>query len=462
MDSAAAARIPCFKAYDVRGRVPAELDPGLAARIGAAYAAWLRPRRVAIGYDVRPSSPALAQALTAALVDAGCEVVDIGRCGTEEVYFATFHLGLSGGIMVTASHNPPEYNGFKIVREEGRPVSADSGLKDIERLARSLGWPSSGRAAPATAPRPGAVVARDTRAAYVAHLLSYVDAAALPRLDVVVNAGNGMAGPVVDALEPHLPARLIKVHNAPDGAFPNGVPNPILPENRAATADVVRSTGADLGVAWDGDFDRCFFFDARGRFVEGCYLVGLLAERALARHPGAAIVHDPRLVYNVIDVVERAGGRPVPSKGGHAFMKETLRREDAVYGGENPGHHFFREFSSCDSGMIPFLLVLEHLGRTGTSLAALLDERAALYPVSGELNFQIDDPAAATARVRDRFEAEAQRVDELDGVSMDFGSWRFNVRRSNTEPLVRLNVEARADAALVAARTAEIRRLLLG
>jgi len=446
-------KLSCFKAYDVRGRVPEELSEHLAYRIGRAYAALLSPARVAVGRDIRTSSLPLAEALTAGLNDAGVEVWDLGLCGTEQVYFATSHLRLDGGIMVTASHNPPEYNGMKFVREESRPISGDSGLHEIERLA----------AAPELPPSPGARGGRratDSLNAYIAHLLSYIDPQVMKPLKVVVNPGNGCAGPVLDALEPHLPFRFIKICHAPDPAFPHGVPNPLLPENRRITAEAVREHKAAVGLAWDGDFDRCFFFDAQGAFIEGYYLVGFIAAALLAHQPGAAIIHDPRLTWNTIDMVQEAGGRPVMSKTGHAFIKARMRLENALYGGEMSGHHYFRDFAYCDSGMIPWLLVLERICRTGQPLAALMAARMALYPCSGEINRKLADPDAALARVEARYQADAIGLDRTDGLSLEFPAWRFNLRPSNTEPVLRLNLETRQDPALLKAKTAELLALM--
>jgi phosphomannomutase len=457
------ARLECFKAYDVRGRVPDQLNEEMAELIGRAYAALVGPRKVVVGHDVRLTSPGLAQAVCRGLTTSGVDVVDIGLVGTEEVYFATFSLGLDGGIMVTASHNPRDYNGMKFTRDRARPISADTGLLDIEALVvDALAREARRESAPvkAEAPRSGVISSFDVRPTYVAHLLSYVDVTRLRPLKVVVNAGNGGAGPVVDLLERSLPLRFVKINHRPDGSFPKGVPNPLLPENRAATAEVVVAEGADLGIAWDGDFDRCFFFDERGEFVEGYYLVGLLAERALRRHPGAAIVHDPRLVWNTQDLVQAAGGRPVVSKSGHAFIKEKMRAVDGAYGGEMSAHHYFREFSYCDSGMIPWLQMVEALSEDGRPLSALMEERIALYPVSGEINLSIADPPAALAAVRAAYEPGALSVDETDGVSIDYPAWRFNVRMSNTEPVVRLNVETRADRALLELKTRELLDIL--
>jgi phosphomannomutase len=447
------AKLTAFKAYDVRGRMPDELNESLATDIGRAYAAFVKPRRVAVGYDIRLSSPALAAALKAGLKEGGCEVLDIGLWGTEAVYFATFSQKLDGGIMVTASHNPPDYNGMKFVREEARPISADTGLKDMAALIEA------GRFTPAATP--GTERALDIRASYVDHLLSYVDRTKMRKLKVVVNAGNGGAGLVVDQLEPYLPFEFVKVNHAPDGTFPNGIPNPMLEENRAATADAVRRTGADVGLAWDGDYDRCFFFDEQGTFIEGYYLVGLLAEEFLRREPGARIVHDPRLTWNTIDIVRKNGGEPVLCKSGHAFIKAKMREVDGAYGGEMSAHHYFRTFSYCDSGMIPWLLVLQILCERGKTLSELVGERMRLFPASGEINRHLTtDARTVLARVQKIYEKTAQSVDHTDGLSMEFADWRFNLRGSNTEPLVRLNVESRGSEALMRDKTAELLALL--
>jgi phosphomannomutase/phosphomannomutase/phosphoglucomutase len=446
-------KISCFKAYDVRGRVPDELNEDLAYRIGRAYAAFLSPARVAVGRDIRFSSLPLTEALMAGLNDAGVEVWDLGLCGTEQVYFGTSHLGLDGGIMVTASHNPPEYNGMKFVREESRPLSGDSGLKEIERLAAAPELP------PASRPK-GLRRATDCLDAYIAHLLSYIDPQVMKPLKVVVNAGNGCAGPVLDALERYLPFKFIKICHAPDPTFPHGVPNPLLPENRQITIQAVKDHEAAAGLAWDGDFDRCFFFDEQGTFIEGYYLVGFIAAALLAPQPGAAIIHDPRLTWNTIDMVQAAGGRPVMSKTGHAFIKARMRLENALYGGEMSGHHYFRDFAYCDSGMIPWLLVLESMCRTGQPLSALVRERMDRYPCSGEINRTLLDPDVALQRVEARYMTESIAADRTDGLSLEFPAWRFNLRKSNTEPVLRLNVETRQDPALLTAKTAELLALM--
>ena len=444
--------LPAFKAYDIRGRVPEELNEDLARRIGVALAAQLAPGPVVLGHDVRLTSPALQDALAAGLRGTGREVIDIGLCGTEEVYFQTDHLGAAGGVMVTASHNPMDYNGMKLVKENARPISSDTGLFAISDAVAV----DTSEAQP---PRAGQTAQHD-KSAYIQHLLSYVDAAKLKPLKLVVNAGNGGAGAIVDLLAPHLPFEFIRICHEPDGSFPNGIPNPLLPENRAATANAVREHGADFGIAWDGDFDRCFFFDHTGRFIEGYYLVGLLAKAILARNPDGKIVHDPRLVWNTVEMVEQAGGVPVLCKSGHAFIKEKMRAEDAVYGGEMSAHHYFREFAYADSGMIPWLLIAQLISESGRSLADWVEDRMAAYPCSGEINFKVADAKAAVARVMEHFAARSPALDHTDGISADFGDWRFNLRSSNTEPLLRLNVEARGDAALMQARTDEISRLI--
>lgn len=444
--------ITCFKAYDVRGRVPDQLNEAIARRIGRAYAQVIEPRQVVVGHDIRLSSEAIKAALVQGLVEQGVDVYDIGLCGTEEIYFATSHAGMDGGIAVTASHNPKDYNGMKFVREDSRPISGDTGLFDIRALAeRDEFQPAA---------RPGQVHQLDTSAAYVRHLLSYVEVAALKPLKIVVDAGNGGAGRVVDLLEPHLPFEFIKLHHEPDGNFPNGVPNPLEPENRAATIAAVREHGADLGLAWDGDFDRCFFFDEHGDFVEGYYVVGLLAEAFLKRQGPARVVHDPRLVWNTIDIVESLGGEAVQSKTGHAFIKERMRLENAVYGGEMSAHHYFRDFAYCDSGMIPWLLVTGLVCAAGKGLSTLVSERVAAYPCSGEINRTIGDPAAVLTRVEGVYRGQAISIEYVDGLSMAFANWRFNLRMSNTEPVVRLNVESRGDAALMQAKTRELLGLI--
>jgi phosphomannomutase len=442
-----------FKAYDIRGRVPEELDADIAYAIGRAFVELTRPKQVAVGQDVRLSSPELAAAVSRGIMDAGADVLDIGLCGTEQVYHATFSRNLGGGIMVTASHNPMGYNGMKLVREDAKPVSGDSGLKEIQaRVASQPEW---------RAPlQRGKLESIDLKRDYVRHLLGYIDIKRLRPLILVTNAGNGCAGPVVDALEQELPFKFVKLQQEPDGHFPNGIPNPLLPENRAVTAAAVRKHKADLGLAWDGDFDRCFFFDGEGGFVEGYYLVGLLARTLLAHHPGSKIVHDPRLTWSTIETVKAAGGVPVLSKTGHAFIKERMRREDALYGGEMSAHHYFRDFRYCDSGMIPWLLVAELISVSGQSLKQLVSAQQAAFPVSGEINRVVIDPDRVIAAIEAKYLPNAAHMDQVDGLSLEYPDWRFNLRKSNTELVLRLNVETRGDAKLMEARTAELLGLI--
>jgi phosphomannomutase len=447
-------KITCFKAYDVRGRIPDQLNEDIAGRIGRAFAAVVKPRKVVIGHDIRLSSESIKAAVIDGLLEQGVDVYDIGLCGTEEIYFATSHAQMDGGIVVTASHNPKDYNGMKFVREESKPISGDTGLFDIQALAEQNEFEAAGRR--------GQLHSLDTSAAYVQHVLGYVNPSQLRPLKIVVNAGNGGAGRVVDLLESHLPFEFIKLHHEPDGHFPNGVPNPLLVDNRAPTIAAVREHGADLGIAWDGDFDRCFFFDSAGEFVEGYYLVGLLAEAFLQDNPGASVVHDPRLTWNTIAITEASGGRAVQSKTGHAFIKERMRKENAVYGGEMSAHHYFRDFAYCDSGMIPWLLVAGLISSRGASLAEMVAERMAAYPCSGEINRTIEDPSAVLAAAEATYGSKALVTEHVDGLSMEFDDWRFNLRMSNTEPVVRLNVESRANPALMEKRTKELLALIGG
>ena len=444
--------ITCFKAYDVRGRVPDQLNEDIAYRIGRAFADVVKPSQVVVGHDIRLTSEAIKGAVTRGLLEQGVDVYDIGLCGTEEIYFATSHAGMDGGIAVTASHNPKDYNGMKFVREESRPISGDTGLFDIKDLAEKNEFTA--------AEQPGQLHALDTDEAYIQHLLSYIDVAALKPLKIVVDAGNGGAGRVIDLLEPHLPFEFIKLHHEPDGNFPNGVPNPLLPENRTAAIAAVREHGADLGLGWDGDFDRCFFFDESGEFIEGYYVVGLLAEAFLRKEGPSRIVHDPRLTWNTMDIVAALGGEAVQSKTGHAFIKERMRLENAVYGGEMSAHHYFRNFAYCDSGMIPWLLVTGLICSDGKNLSQMVAARMAAYPCSGEINRTIEDPAEVLSRVEKAYAAQAVSSEHVDGLSLAMDEWRFNLRMSNTEPVVRLNVESRGDHALMESKTAELLALI--
>ena len=444
--------ITCFKAYDLRGRVPDQLNNEVAYRVGRAYVDFLDAKKVVVGHDIRLTSSELTDALVSGLMDAGADVVHIGQCGTEEVYFATFHLGVDGGICVTASHNPMDYNGMKLVRAGSQPISSDSGLIDIRAIAEQGEFKQPHAK--------GQLTQKNIRPDYIEHLLTYIKPNELKPLKVVVNAGNGGAGAIVDGLEPHLPFQFIKVHHEPDGNFPNGIPNPILEEKRGATIEAVQKSGADLGIAWDGDFDRCFFFDENGAFIEGYYVVGLLAEAFLAKNPGAKVVHDPRLKWNTIDIAKQGGGQAIESKTGHAFIKERMRLEDAVYGGEMSAHHYFRDFAYCDNGNIPWLLVTELMCRRGKKLSELVHDRMEKFPCSGERNNTVGNPSLIIESIEKHYADSATSVEKIDGLSMSFDNWRFNIRMSSTEPVLRLNIESRADKALMREKTDELLELV--
>lgn len=446
--------LTCFKAYDIRGKLGDELNEDIVYRIGRAYAQFLKPQRVVVGGDVRLTSKTLKNALSNGLRDEGVDVIDIGMAGTEEIYFATSYLKTDGGVEITASHNPIDYNGMKLVRANSKPISGDTGLNEIKRLAEDNNF------APVNFAARGSIQDISTLDAYVQHLLSYIDVTQLKPLRLVVNAGNGAAGHVIDAIEKHLPFEFIKINHEPDGTFPNGIPNPLLVENRESTTSAVIAHKADMGIAWDGDFDRCFLFDETGAFTEGYYIVGLLAEAFLLKNPGAKIIHDPRLTWNTLDIAQKNGGLAIQSKTGHAFIKERMREEDAVYGGEMSAHHYFRDFFYCDSGMIPWLLVCELLSRKQQPLSSMLEDRIAKFPSPGEINSHVSDPKAAINKVLEHYSADAKFVDKTDGISLEFDTWRFNLRMSNTEPVVRLNVESRGDQALVEQKTAEVLHLL--
>ena len=440
--------LTCFKAYDIRGRLGQELNEGIAQRIARAFAEVMQAERVVVGHDPRASSKALVEAVKAGLVEAGVEVLDLGLCGTEEMYHATAYFEADGGIEVTASHNPMDYNGLKMVKAGSAPLDPATDMVKIKALAESEVF------APTKA---GGEVrqAKAARGAYVRRVLSFVDLPVLRPMKILVNAGNGAAGPTFDALAESLskkraPLSFICLNHEPDGSFPNGIPNPLLPENQPMTANAVLAAEADMGIAWDGDFDRCFLFDHLGRFIPGEYVVGLLAEVFLAKEKGATIVHDPRIIWNTQEIVTRLGGTPVMARTGHAYLKQALRDTGAVYGGEMSAHHYFRDFACCDSGMIPWLLIVELMSRRGVTLADLVSQRMAAFPSSGEINFVVADAGRAVARVRAAMEPDAVAVDETDGLSLDMGSWRFSLRSSNTEPLLRLNVESRGDAGQVA------------
>ena len=447
--------LSCFKAYDVRGRVPGELNEGLAFKIGQAFVTFLKAGRVVVGCDIRLSSNDLVSALSQGLVYGGAEVLDIGLCGTEEVYYATGALDADGGIMVTASHNPAEYNGMKFVRSESKPISSDTGLVEIQKIVNDGSF-IKGSA-------PGAIHETNIRNKYVEHILSYIEPDLLQPIRAVVNAGNGCAGPVIDLLEKRLPVTLIKLQHEADGSFPHGVPNPLLPSNRENTARAVIKEKADIGIAWDGDFDRCFLFDEKGTFIEGYYLVGLLAQAMLQGRSGQQkIIHDPRLIWNTREIVSREGHVPIMARTGHAFIKDTMRDMDAIYGGEMSGHHYFRDFNYCDSGMIPWLLTWQLMSRTKMALSEMLAESMERFPVSGEINRLVDDPDAVLDRIEKQYSGKQYEKDYTDGLSVSCETYRFNVRKSNTEPLLRLNVESRGDHALMETKTEELLQLIEG
>lgn len=437
-----------FGAYDIRGIYPSEVNEELAYRIGRSFVTLFKAKKVVVGHDIRLSGEDVSAALVRGLTDAGCDVTDIGQCGTEMIYFTTAHLALDGGIMVTASHNPKDYNGMKIVQKGARPVSSDTGLKDIEKMVMAESYAEK-------AAVPGKYEKIDIMSEYIDHILTYVDVKKIKPFKVVVNAGNGAAGPILHALADKLPCQLIYLYDQPDGNFPNGVPNPLLPENRDATAKAVTEEKADFGVAWDGDFDRCFLFDEQGGFIEGYYMVGFLAKAFLERNPGAKIIYDPRLIWNTLEIVEGMGGVPVMSKSGHAFIKELMRKEGAVYGGEMSAHHYFKDFTFCDSGMLPFLLMAELISQEGKPLSRLMEDRINKFPCSGEINSTVDNAAAIIAKLEQEYGPQGE-VCKVDGLSVEFKDWRFNLRMSNTEPVIRLNVETRADKQLLKEKTDEL------
>ncbi|PIE60165.1 MAG: phosphomannomutase [Desulfobulbus propionicus] len=449
----------CFTAYDIRGKVPEQLNEKLAARIGAAYVEETGARKIVVGYDMRLTSKALASALISSLTEQGSEVIDIGLCGTEEVYYKVFsgiNEGVDGGIMITASHNPAEYNGMKLVGRGAQPVAGASGLNAIKARINDARWIA--RYEKKKVNSAGTHVRLDKKQPYIDHLLSYVDPEKMQPFTIVVNPGNGCAGPIIDLLEPHLPFTFIKIYDQPDGSFPNGVPNPLLPEKRVATAEMVQQAEADMGVAWDGDFDRCFLYDEQGRFIEGVYIVALLAAAILRRHPGALILHDPRSIWNTIETVRAAGGKPIMTRTGHALIKEKMRECDAVYGGEMSAHHYFRSFGYCDSGMIPWLLVTQLISSRQQPLSTLVDDMMRAFPVSGEINSSVHDPDEVIRLLEEKY--QQGEIDRTDGLSVSFADYRFNVRKSNTEPLLRLNVETRGDKALLRSKTEEILKVI--
>ncbi len=444
-------KIKSFKAYDIRGKVPSELNAELAYDIALGFAKLTDAEKVVIGHDIRKSSDAISDSIKKGLIDHGVDVVDIGLCGTEMIYYATPAYEADGGIMITASHNPPEYNGMKFVGKGSVPIGYDSGLNEIEKMILNNDLEIHNL-------EPGDVDHDNVMSGFINHLKKFFDPKKIKPFKVVVNAGNGCAGLVLDAIEHELPVQMIKLFNDPDSDFPNGVPNPLLIENRKPTIDAVIKDHADLGVAWDGDFDRCFFFDEKGNFIEGYYIVGLLAKSILRTNPGGKIVHDPRLVWNTIDIVKNSGGEAVVSKSGHAFIKQKMREVNAVYGGEMSAHHYFRDNAYSDSGMIPFLLVMQLMSEDNKPLSALVEEMIAAYPCSGEINSEIDNPKAKLDEIEKKY--SDGKIDHLDGLSVEYTDWRFNLRMSNTEPIIRLNVESHGDKKLMEEKTEELLKVI--
>lgn len=446
-------KLESFKAYDIRGKIPSELNSDLAYKVGRAFAKLINAEKIVIGYDVRESSLEISNALAKGLMDSGVDVVDIGLCGTEMVYFATPFLNADGGIMITASHNPPEYNGMKFVKKDSVPVGYSSGLNEVEKMILNNEFDNVSEIK-------GTYNKIDIMNDFINNLKKFYDPNKIKPFKVVVNAGNGCAGLALNALEPFLPIKMIKILNEPDSKFPNGVPNPLLPENRQATIDAVRNNNADLGVAWDGDYDRCFFFDEEGNFIEGYYIVGLLAKSILLNHPGEKIVHDPRLVWNTLEIVNKYNGVAVQSVSGHAFIKEKMREVNAIYGGEMSAHHYFRDNAYSDSGMIPFLLVMQLMSEENKKLSELVGEMITAFPCSGEINSTIENPKAKLEEIEKIF--SDGKIDRTDGLSVEYADWRFNLRMSNTEPIIRLNVESRNDYELMKNKTDELLKLIRG
>ncbi|MCK9209862.1 MAG: phosphomannomutase [Ignavibacteriaceae bacterium] len=444
-------KIASFKAYDIRGKIPSELNEELAYNLGRGLTKHLSCKTAVIGHDVRISSQPLSDALARGFTDSGVNVIDIGLCGTEMIYFATSFLGTEAGVMITASHNPPEYNGMKVVKKDSVPVGYDSGLKEVEQIILQKDFLP-------LAEKKGTLTKQDITTEFIANLDKFFEVKKLKPMKVVVNAGNGCVGPILNILEPNLPIEMIKLFIEPDPTFPNGVPNPMLEENRKPTIDAIHSNKADLGVAWDGDYDRCFFFDEFGNFIEGYYIVGLLAKSILKKFPGENIIHDPRLVWNTIEVVTKAKGIAVQSKSGHAFIKQKMREVNAIYGGEMSAHHYFRENAYSDSGIIPFLLVMQLMSEEGKTLSQLVGEMMRNYPCSGEINSTIADPTAKIKEIEEKYPGGKRET--VDGISIEYDTWRFNLRMSNTEPIIRLNVETRGDEKLMKAKTEELLQLI--
>ena len=451
--------LTCFKAYDIRGEININIDEAIAYRIGRSVAQHFNAKSIVVAFDARETSPAFSKAVGLGIMDSGSDLIDIGLSGTEEMYWAVSNFSACAGIVVTASHNPINYNGMKIVKSGSKPLDDDEDFLAIKSLAESQNWTGVKKKGSSLD------LSNEARAAYVSKTLSFVDINAFKPLKIVVNSGNGAAGPTFDAIEKRLnnnntQIEFVRVDHNPDSTFPNGIPNPLLPENHHKTADVVKNVGADFGVAFDGDFDRCFFFDETGEFIPGEYLVGLFASIFLAKEPGSTIVHDPRVIWNTQDIVSQKGGKAEQSKTGHAFIKQTMRKHEAIYGGEMSAHHYFRDFAYCDSGMIPWLLIAELISLKGKSLGDLVKDRVSAYPSSGEINFTVKDANSSISSVLENFKSQSKVLDEMDGYSLAFDNWRFNLRKSNTEPLVRLNIESCGPIVNLESKVKEISELL--
>ncbi len=456
-------KLSCFKAYDIRGKIPEDLNEEMAYQIGLAYSKIINPGTIIVGYDVRLESPMITRSVIKGLLDSGTNVINIGVCGTEEVYFHAFNReqdGIGGGIMVTASHNPKGHNGMKMVKSGSRPMSGADDLQDIHDIVVSI-RDKKIDAESLIATNKGREITEEDKSEYIKHILGYIKTDNLKPLKIVVNPGNGPAGSIIKLLEEHLPCEFVYIHENPDGNFPNGVPNPMIIENRVSTSEAVIKHKADMGIAWDGDFDRCFLFDEKGDFIEGYYIVGLLAASFLAKNPGAKIIHDPRLIWDTIDIVQNAGGIAVQSKSGHSFIKKKMRQEDAVYGGEMSAHHYFKDFAYCDSGMLPWLLIAEHIVVSNTSLSKLVEQRIEAYPCSGEINYRVQNVNDSIQKVKEHFLPQNPKFDYIDGVSIEFPEYRFNLRGSNTEPLLRLNLETKGNNVSIKEKIAEIESVLL-
>ena len=453
--------LSCFKTYDIRGVVDVNINEDIVYRIGRAVSQHFAAKSVVIGYDARETSANFASAIAKGILDSGSNAINIGLAGTEEMYWAVSEFGACAGVEITASHNPIDYNGIKIVKSKSQPLREEADFKAIKRLAEKAVFSS---------PRyRGNMTDRcvEARNKYVDRVLSFIDIEKLRGLKIVVNSGNGAAGPTFDAiakrlLESGAPLEFIRINHTPDHTFPNGIPNPILPKNHYPTAKAIKEVGADLGVAFDGDFDRCFFFDENGTFVQGEYIVGLFAHIFLEKEPDSTIVHDPRVIWNTRNIIKNKGGVAVQSKTGHAFIKQTMRAHNAIYGGEMSAHHYFRDFAFCDSGMIPWLLIAELISNSGRTLADWVKERFVAFPSSGETNFRVKDVKASISRVLAAYRADAVSLDESDGVSLTFKDWRFNLRTSNTEPLLRLNIESYGNASKLQAKVTDIANIING